>query len=139
MGAGDTGAHWWCRVWSSDGATTWAWESHGGSLGDSVGVVVPCKSLSLWAVCRVCGHYVGGVVRSLSWVWSLGLVDGSSWCGWGLRLAAGGALGALLVVWVGDTKLGGVLVLAGGVVDQLDTVALSVLGWLKVVLGRPDE
>jgi hypothetical protein len=38
---------------------------------------------------------------------------------------------------VGDAELGGVLVLAGRVVDELDTVALGALGGDKAVLGLP--
>lgn len=40
-------------------------------------------------------------------------------------------------VWIGDAKLGGILVLAGSIIDQLDSVTFVFLRRLKTPVGRP--
>lgn len=52
---------------------------------------------------------------------------GRSAIGWGVGWDVG-----LHVLWVADSELSGVLVLTSGVVDELDTIALSALASLEV-------
>lgn len=58
-----------------------------------------------------------------------------------MRVARGAGRGFLrgFVVGVGDAELCRVLVLARGVVDQLQTVALGAVARRDVVLDRPAE
>lgn len=56
---------------------------------------------------------------------------GRSAVGWGVGWGVGWDVG-LHGLWVADSELSGVLVLTSGVVDELDTIALSALGRLEV-------
>lgn len=124
-------------MWLGDG------EGEGGGLRNAVGLVVDREGGGLRAVGGVCGDDVSLGDGSFA-----GAVGGSGLGGAGLAVRWGGLGGlgglgrgagaACLVVGVGDAELGGVLVLAGGVVDQLDAVALSALGWSEVLGRSPD-
>lgn len=116
-------------------------ETHHGGVGSPV---------SSW-LGNVCGGDTSSV-DGLGHVGGSGLGTVRSWHLHGLRLRAGGradgragrrggrsAVGwgvgwdvGLHVLWVADSELSGVLVLTSGVVDELDTVALSALASLEV-------
>lgn len=123
-------------------------DGEGSGLGDGVGLVVDGERGGFGAVGGVVGHVLGGVggrlggLVAVGWSGGGGVLHGGGRGGLlAVRRGGGGRgllLAARLVVGVGDAELGGVLVLAGGVVDQLDTVALSVLSGLEVVGDIPD-
>lgn len=118
-------------------------DGKGGGLGDGVGLVASRERGGVWAVGGVVGDELGGVLGSLGGLGAVRWGSGRAGAGavrWGGSSAGllGGGGGGALVVGVGDAELGGVLVLASGVVDQLDTIALSIVGGLKVAGDVPD-
>lgn len=105
------------------------WLGDGDAAGGGVGVVVHGEGRGVRAVSGVdgCGGWVGS---------GLGRLGGG-----GGVVGGGGAGLGLLVVRVGDAELGGVLVLAGCVVDQLNAVSESwggCVGGSELVRWSPD-